>query len=103
MESEGIEMTNEFVQVPFYVERDGQKTFFLPSCRAKAGFKVGPKGSEELFTDYWAALERVSLMQPPRFRRPNSEKNFGIVTCELGAFEDVSLKFIESERATHGG
>lgn len=96
-------MTNEFVQVPYYVERDGKKTFFLPNCRAKSGFKVGPKGSEELFADYWPALERVAEMRPPRFRRPNSEGNFGIVTCDLGAFEDVSRNFIEAERAKHGG
>lgn len=98
-----FEMTNEFVRVPFYIERDGTKTFFLPSCRAKSGYKVGPKGSEEAFADYWLALERVGSMQPPRFRRPNSEGNFGIVCCDSTAFEEVRRDYIEAERLKHGG
>lgn len=98
-----FDMKNEFVRVPFYVERDGTKTFFLPSCRAKSGYKVGPKGSEEAFTDYWLALERVASMQPPRFRRPNSEGNFGIVSCDSTAFEEVRRDYIEAERIQHGG
>ena len=97
-----VEMSKEFVRVPFYVERDGKKAFFLPSCRAKNGYKVGPKGSEEAFTDYWLALERVRLMQPPRFRRPNSKGNFGIVCCDSTAFEEVRRDYIEAERLKHG-
>jgi hypothetical protein len=96
-------MGNEFVRVPYYVEKDASKTFFLPACRTKGGYRVGPKGSEEVFSDYWEALERVSSMRPPRFRRSNSEGNFGIVTCELDALEDVRLDFIEKERNLHGG
>jgi hypothetical protein len=95
-------MKNEFVQVPFYVEPDGSKTF-LPKCRAKSGYKVGPKGDEKLFTDYWKALECVAAMKPPRFRRPNAANNFGIVTCKSGDIEEVSRDHIEAERSTHGG
>ena len=95
-------MENEFVRVPFYVEKDGSKTFFLPNCRAKSGFKIGPKGSEEQFTDYWTALNCLIEMQTPRFRRPNSEGNFGIVKCESDALEDVRRDFIEAELAHHG-
>lgn len=95
-------MNSEFVRVPFYVEKDGNKTFFLPKCGAKSGFKVGPKGSEELFTDYWKALARLTTMKPPRFRRPNAEGNFGIVTCDSTALEDVRRDFIVAELARHG-
>ena len=95
-------MEQDFVRVPFYVEKDGSKTFFLPKCRAKSGFKIGPKGSEESFVNYWEALFRLSSMQPPRFRRPNSEGNYGIVTCELSALEDVRRDFIVAELQRHG-
>lgn len=96
-------MKNKFARVPFYVERDGSKTFFLPKCRARSGYKVGQKGEEKLFTDYWTALECLVSMQPPRFRRPNTENNFGIVRCESGDLEEVSREYIEAERSTHGG
>jgi hypothetical protein len=95
-------MKEEFVRVPFYVEKDGSKTFFLPNCRATGGFKIGPKGSEEQFADYWTALSRLSSMQTPRFRRRNTEGNFGIVKCEAGALEDVRSDFIMAELAKHG-
>lgn len=96
-------MTEEFVRVPFYVERDNKKTFFLPACRMKGGYRIGPKGSEVTIEDYWQALAKVAAMQPPRFRRPNADKNYGIVRCESGAFEEVSRAHIEAERLEHGG
>jgi hypothetical protein len=94
-------MKEEFVRVPFYVEKDGSKTFFLPNCRAPGGYRIGPKGSEEQFADYWTALSRLSSMQTPRFRRPNSEGIFGIVKCESGALEEARRDFIEEELTHH--
>lgn len=96
-------MKNEFVRVPFYVERDESKTFFLPKCRAKRGSKVDPKGDERLFSDYWKALECLASMQRPQFQRPNTENEFGIVKCEFGDMEEVRRDYIEAERSTYGG
>ena len=90
-------MSVAFVRVPYYVERDGTKTFFLPACRMAGGYRIGPKGEEATVSDFWEALTRLSAMQPPRFRRPNAERNFGIVRCEPDAFEEVSTAFIETE------
>lgn len=90
-------MSANFVRVPYYVERDGSKSFFLPACRMGAGYRIGPKGDETVVVDYWAALSLLTEMRPPRFRRPNAEKNFGIVKCGSEAFEDVSRVFIERE------
>ena len=90
-------MKTDFIKVPFYVEGDGNKTFFLPACRNKKGYTVGPKGKEELFTDYWTALNRLLELVPPRFRRPNPQGNFGIVTCAPDAIEEVSRSFLEEE------
>jgi hypothetical protein len=93
----------EFVRVPFYLERDGKKTFFLPSCRMAGGYRIGAKGEEVTVADYWAALAQLTAMKPPRFRRPNGEGNFGIVKCETDAVEEVSREFIESElKKQHG-
>lgn len=96
-------MSAAFIRVPYYGERDGTKTFFLPACRMAGGYRIGPKGEESTVSDYWDALTRLSHMQPPRFRRPNNEGNFGIVTCDLGAFEEVSKPFIEEEVRKHCG
>lgn len=96
-------MSSEFVRVPFYVERDGSKTFFLPSCRMSGGYRIGAKGEEVTLQDYWAALTKLMTMKPPRFRRPNAEGNFGIVKCEPGALEEVNRDFIEAAlKKQHG-
>jgi hypothetical protein len=95
-------MNADSVRIPFYVEKDGSNTFFLPKCRTKSGFKIAPKGSEDQFTDYWVALTLLTSMQTPRFRRPNAEGNFGGLKCEAGALEDVQRDFIFDELARHG-
>jgi hypothetical protein len=100
-------MTEEFVKVPFYVEKeDGSKTFFLPECRwIKKGYEIGArdKDKEIGIQSYWEALEKVMKMNQPRFRRINKNGNRGTVTCKSGDVEDVSKSFIESERIKYGG
>lgn len=90
-------MSARFVRVPYYLERDGTKTFFLPGCRMAAGYRIGPKGGETTVADYWNALARLAAMQPPRFRRPNADGNFGIVKCEPEAWEEVNRSYLEDE------
>lgn len=92
-------MSSEFVCVPFYVERDGKKTHFLPSCRMTTGYRIGEKGDEKLVRDYWQALDLLVKMPVPRFRRPNANGNFGIVACLPGNYEDVSRAAIECQIA----
>lgn len=94
---------NEFVEVPYYMEKDGKKTFFLPNLRMASGYRVGAKGAEKTFHSYWDALEYLHSMGPPIFRRPNGNGNFGGVKCEPDAREQVSRAFIESELAKYGG
>lgn len=98
-------MTSEFVRVPFKREKDGTKTFFLPECRFKKGYEIGPRGKDKVrgIQSYWEALEMLQQMQKPRFRRPNKNGNLGTVTCEINDSEDVSKSFIEAERVKHGG
>jgi hypothetical protein len=96
-------VSTEFVKVPFKREADGTKTFFLPACRTAGGYRIGPKGDERTVSDYWQAVEQLSAMQPPRFRRQNAEGNFGIVKCEPESFEDVSRAFLEDEVGKHRG
>lgn len=97
-------MSDEFVKVPFYVEKEnGNKTFFLPDCRMGKGYKIGAKDKEIDIQNYWDALKKVIEMDNPRFRRRNKNGNFGIVTCKHGDVEEVSKSFIESERVKYGG
>ena len=55
-------MADEFVKVPFKLEADGTKTFFLPDCRLKKGYEIGArdKDKERGIQNYWEALEKVS-------------------------------------------
>jgi hypothetical protein len=60
------------------VANDG--TFFDPvSCRRAGAYTIGPKGAEERIEDYRVALERLSEMKRPAWRRPNEVGNWGIV------------------------
>lgn len=90
-------MNDEFVKVPFYVEADGSKTHFLPTLRMPTGYRFGRKGSERVVTDYWEALQAVSEMPIPTFRRPNSAGNFGGVACKPANVEEVSRKAIQKQ------
>ncbi len=93
-------MTSDFVKIPFYIERDGSKTHFLPGLRGSTGYRIGEKGSETLVLDFWEALSAVCAMPTPRFRRRNSEGNPGIVACKAGQLEEVSRAAIEAQLAT---
>jgi hypothetical protein len=64
--------------------RDGSS--FLPYCRSKNGFRIGPKGAETLHEDYWAALESLKAMPVPYWRRPNK------TTGKPGIVTGVSMK-----------
>lgn len=65
-----------FAFVP--VARDG--SWFGPVCRSGGRYTIGAKGEEVKFTDYFAALEALNKMHPPRWRRPNANGIPGIVT-----------------------
>lgn len=87
-------MSKEFVKIPYYVERDGTKTHFLPSHKQAKGYRIGEKGSEQVIPDYWEALALLRSMSTPRFRRKNSAGNAGIVACQPGDVEEVSVTAI---------
>jgi hypothetical protein len=97
---------SEFVKVPFYLEADGNKTFFLPECRLGVGYEIGKRGEpdkEKHIQNYWDALAKLSHMSQPRFRRKNRNGIPGTVTCQSGDHEEVSRDYIEKERLKFGG
>jgi len=76
--------TDDFVFVP--EARDG--SLFTPTACRRGGergephYTIGAKGSEQDFDSYDTALAELSRMTIPRWRRPNEQGNFGIVTAE---------------------
>ncbi|MDP3108670.1 hypothetical protein [Hydrogenophaga sp.] len=98
-------MTSEFVKVPFHIESDGSKTFFLPDCRLGVGYEIGQRNvdKQKHIQSYWDALEKLMQMSTPRFRRPNKNGTPGTVTCQFGDVEEISRSFIEAERVKVGG
>lgn len=54
-------------------------TVFHPGLRRRSGYMVGEKGQELTIENYDAALRALSEMDVPRWRRPNSQGNWGIV------------------------
>ncbi len=85
------------MKVPYYVEADGSKTFFLPNIRLSKGYQIGMKGEEVYHDDYWTALAQLMAMKTPRFRRRNKNNIPGIVSCKPEYVEEVKLSFIEQE------
>lgn len=90
-------MAEDFVKIPYYVEKDGSKTFFLPNVRLAKGYQIGKKGEEFYCDDYWEALSHLMGMKTPRFRRRNSKNIPGIVACKPEHVEEVKQSFIEQE------
>lgn len=64
------------VRVP--VAADG--TTFNPDLARRGYFTVGAKGAEEKHDSFELALEALNRMDTPRWRRPNSAGNWGIVS-----------------------
>lgn len=90
-------MGEGFVEVPYKLETDGTKTFFLPACRMTKGYEIGQRGhdKERGIQDYWDALNKLAAMSEPRFRRPNENGIPGTVTCQREHREKVRIDYIE--------
>lgn len=52
---------------------------FHPGLRRRNGYTVGAKGSEVTVEDFNTALQALTKMSEPRWRRPNGQGNWGIV------------------------
>ncbi|PPQ32045.1 hypothetical protein CCR94_07240 [Rhodoblastus sphagnicola] len=59
--------------------KDGN-LFDPKTCRRAHGYTIGKKGSEVKVEDYRSALDRLSKMPTPQWRRPNALGNWGIVS-----------------------
>lgn len=67
-------------QVEIEVPEAADGTIFAPCLKRRAGYMIGPKGSEEVIPDYDDALARMRQMDKGRWRRPNPSGNWGIVS-----------------------
>lgn len=69
---------DDFVFVP--VADDG--SLFRPSLKRDRvqHFTIGAKGSEEAIAEFDEALQKLSRMEVPYWRRPNANGNWGIVS-----------------------
>jgi hypothetical protein len=74
-QEEYTEEGGDFVTVP--QASDG--TVFHPGLRRRNGYTIGEKGSEQKLDRYEDALDALTGMKEPRWRRPNKEGNWGIV------------------------
>ncbi|WP_162783638.1 hypothetical protein [Devosia naphthalenivorans] len=69
---------------------------FHPGLRRRNGFTIGPKGSEMTLGDFDEALQALSQMSEPRWRRPNESGNWGIVRATSWvAMEESDLRSLK--------
>jgi hypothetical protein len=61
------------------VARDG--SMFTPDVNRGGRYQIGEKGSEESLDNYDAALRRLQAMPIAKWRRPNENDNWGIVSA----------------------
>jgi hypothetical protein len=61
------------------VARDG--SIFTPDLKRNGGYQIGEKGEEERCETYEQALARLQSMAIARWRRPNENDNWGIVSA----------------------
>lgn len=85
-ETEDQETTNE----PLKEVMEPEDVLFVPAardgsifdpilCRRADGYTIGLKGEEEKEPDYLTALQKLTLMSSPHWRRPNTLGNWGTV------------------------
>lgn len=67
-DSTGDQIIDEPVFVP--VAADG--SYFAPGLRLKSGFQIGPEDTERFVDDFDDALEQLTKMSPPTWRRPST-------------------------------
>ncbi len=79
----------EYFTVP--VASDG--SWFSPRCATAGGYTIGAKGDEIRHRDYFEALAALMKMKSPKWRRPNTSGNRGIVTATR--YERVTRAEIE--------
>ncbi len=53
---------------------------FTPALRRAGVFNIGPKGAEVQVADYFEALKKLEQMSVPKWRRPNADGNWGLVS-----------------------
>lgn len=70
-------MTAAVHNVP--VAADG--TYFGPHLARRGNFTVGDKKDEQKFRDFEIALKYLKKQPVARWRRPNNNRNWGIVTA----------------------
>jgi hypothetical protein len=61
------------------VSKDGSR-FDPVTCRRADGYWVGPKGHEQKIESFNDALAALATMTTPRWRRPNTAGNWGLVS-----------------------
>ncbi|SDW06404.1 exonuclease domain-containing protein [Roseicitreum antarcticum] len=72
----GLDVPKGTIRVP--VAADG--TIFGPDLARNGCYTVGAKGAEERYDSFDAALDALTRMDKPRWRRPNAAGNWGIVS-----------------------
>lgn len=85
----------EYFTVP--VASDG--SWFSPRCATAGGYTIGAKGDEMRHQDYFEALAALMKMKSPKWRRPNTSGNRGIVTATR--YERVTRAEIEQVLNDH--
>lgn len=76
----GSETRNDELDPIFVpVARDG--SMFTPDLKRNGGYQLGEKGAEEKYETYEEALERLQAMPIAKWRRPNENDNWGIVSA----------------------
>lgn len=53
-----------------------------PSRDGTPQYAIGEKANPEYVVDYWEALSRLARMPVPRWRRPNAQRNWGLVSAQ---------------------
>ena len=77
-----IEVRDNTVYVP--IAKDG--SFLSKDCKMTRGYQVGEKGSQQYFESLIEARDFLLTMQKARWRRPNANGGFGVVSAKEWRF-----------------
>jgi len=82
--------SDQIVSNPIFVPASADGSYFSPKLRMEKGYQIGVEGKERFVEDFDEALDQLTRMSPPTWRRPSATSGrFGRV---------VSTKWIRMTR-----
>ena len=64
--------SDQTISSPIFVPASADGSYFSPDLRMEKGYQIGVEGKERFVEDFDEALDQLTKMSPPTWRRPSA-------------------------------